>query len=77
MKEKIKEKRKIRKSWQATRDPKTKTLLNKACKALKSMLQEIEEQNLAIYLQSLSPTEATDYFLWKATKNIHKHQLLK
>ena len=72
VKEKIKEKRQIRKRWQATRDPNTKTLLNRASKELKSTLQEIEDQNLAKYLQSLSATEATNYSLWKATNNTYQ-----
>lgn len=69
---KIQEKRKLRKSWQNTRDPKIKKIFNKASKDLKSMLQEIENTEMANYLQNLSATKSTDYSLWKATKNIYK-----
>ena len=69
---KIQEKRKIRKLWQTTRDPNVKKLLNRASKDLKSMLQQIENDEMASYLQNLSATKATDYSLWKATKNICK-----
>ena len=64
--------RKIRKLWQTTRDPNVKKLLNRASKDLKSMLQQIENDEMASYLQNLSATKATDYSLWKATKNICK-----
>ena len=33
---------------------------------------DIEDQNLAKYLQNLSATEAINYYLWKATKNTFK-----
>ena len=69
---KIKEKRKIRKLWQTSCDPNVKKLLNRASKDLKSMLQQIETDKMASYLQNFSATKATDYSLWKATKNICK-----
>ena len=69
---KIQEKRKIRKLWQTTRDPNVKKLLNRASKDLKSMLQQIEKDEMANSLQNLSATKATDNSLWKAAKNICK-----
>ena len=68
----IQEKRKIRKLWQTTRDPNVKTLLNRASKDLKSMLLQIENDEMASYLQNLSATKATAYSPWKATKTICK-----
>ena len=59
------EKRKVRKSWQNTRDPNIKSKLSRLSKDLKSTLCQIEMAN---YLQGLTATEATDYSLWKATK---------
>ena len=38
---------------------------------LKAILLEVENNNISKYLESLSPTEATDYSFWKATKKIH------
>ena len=36
------------------------------------MLQQIENDKMASYLQNLSATKATDYSLWKSTKHICK-----
>ena len=68
----IEEKRKIRMLWQNTRDPNVKKLLDRASKELKSMLQQIENNEMANYLRNLSATKATNYSSWKATKNICK-----
>ena len=65
---KLKEKRKIRKRLQITRDPQLKTQLNRAAKDLKSMLSKIENEEVETYLQILSTTDTFDYSLWKATK---------
>lgn len=72
VKTKIAEKRKLRKLWQKTRSPHDKTKLNKTTKQLKELINS--EQNKAIekYLANLTPTETTDYSLWKLTKKIKK-----
>ena len=57
--EQIKDKRRLRKLWQQTRDRNLKKLLNKAAK----MLLEVENNNISKYNESLSPTDATDYWL--------------
>ena len=36
------------------------------------MLKNIEDENMSKYLQSLTPTETSNYSLWKATKNVQK-----
>ena len=66
--DKIHEKRTIRKIWQKTRTKNNKTKLNKVTKDLKRMLYEERNENIQNYLENLTPTEATDYSLWKATK---------
>lgn len=73
-KQKIMEKRKLRKQWQQTRSPHDKAKLNKAVKEVKKILEE--ERNTATnrHLQGLSATIDTDYSLWKATKNIKQPQ---
>ena len=68
--EQIKDKIRLRKLWQQTRDRNLKKLLNKAAKMLKAILLEVENNNISKYLESLSPTEATYYLLWKATKKM-------
>uniref|UniRef100_A0ABD2VUC9 DNA-directed DNA polymerase n=1 Tax=Trichogramma kaykai TaxID=54128 RepID=A0ABD2VUC9_9HYME len=71
---KIKEKRKLRKIWQTSRNPASKRKLNQAISELKEMLQEERNNQIENYLSKLTPSEATDYSLWKATKRINKPQ---
>ena len=56
----IKEKRKVRKSWQNTRDPSIKSKLNRFSKDLKSTPCQIENVEMTDYLQGLTAIEATD-----------------
>lgn len=74
IKKAILEKRKLRKVWMETRSPHDKAKFNKSIRDLKVLISE--EKNLAIqqYLIELSPTEATEYSLWKATRNIKQAQ---
>jgi hypothetical protein len=65
---KIINKRKIRKLWQTTRAPEHKTQSNQATRELKQLLHEHKNMKIQNYLSNLTPTEATDYSLWKATK---------
>ena len=70
VREKIREKRKLRKIWQNTRQPSDKNKLNIETRNLKNLLQRLKNESIQNYLQGLSATEATDYSLWKATKRI-------
>lgn len=70
IKDKIEEKRKLRKIWQITREPRDKRKLNKATKNLKMTLKETKNQEIQLYLSKLSSTASTDYSLWKATKKL-------
>lgn len=72
--EKIAEKRRLRKRWQITRAPNDKLILNHATKEIKKILQEEKNKSVQDYLEGLSPTEATDYSLWKATKKLKQPQ---
>ncbi|CAB0034666.1 unnamed protein product [Trichogramma brassicae] len=74
IKEKIKEKRKLRKEWQNSRNIVTKRKLNKTIRELKVILHEEKNDQIKNYLQNLTPMEDTDYSLWKATKRINKPQ---
>jgi hypothetical protein len=74
IKQKILEKRKIRKRWQNTRSPQDKTKLNKAVKELKQLLNDAKQEAIQTYLESLTVTEATEYSLWKATKRLKQPQ---
>lgn len=74
VKQKIREKRILRKTWQRTRHPEDKTNLNNANKQLKQLLNEIKNKSVQDYLKELTPTEATGYSLWKATKKLKRPQ---
>lgn len=75
IKDKIAEKRKLRKRWQITRAPNDKTLLNQASKQLKNQLNMLKNESIQDYLSNLSATEASDYSLWKATRKLKNPQL--
>jgi transposase len=68
VKENIANKRKLREQWRRERTPENKRKLNKATKDLKNLLHKIN------YLSKLSPTEDSDYALWKATKKLKRPQ---
>lgn len=74
VRQKIKEKRTLRKRWQVTRAPADKLKLNQACKEIKNLLESIKSQSIQNYLENLTPTDTTDYSLWKATKKIKQPQ---
>jgi len=75
IREKIAQKRKLRKQWQTTRSPEMKTKLNRAIKEIQTMLKDEKEQAIKHYLKGLSATETTDYSLWKATKRLKRPQI--
>lgn len=57
-----------------TRNPQDKEKLNRATRNLKDLLRSEKNQEIQEYLENLTPTEATDYSLWKATAKINKSQ---
>jgi len=65
------EKRKLRRIWQNTRQPNDKKRLNEATKELKDFLAQRKNEQIESYLLNLSPCEATDYSLWKATRKLN------
>jgi len=71
IKQKIFEKRKLRKRWQNTSSPQDKTRLNKAGIELKQLLNDQNQKAIQTYLESL---KATEYSLWKATKRLKRPQ---
>lgn len=74
VKNKIAEKRKLRKEWQKTRSPHDKAKLNKATKQLKLLIYNEKNKSIEDYLKNLTGTEVTDYSLWKATRKIKNPQ---
>lgn len=76
IKQKIVEKRRLRKIWQNTRCPQDKTKLNQITRQLKDLLNNHKNDSIQKYLKGLTATEATEYALWKATQKINRPQLL-
>ena len=70
IKQKILDKRKLRKRWQNTRSWQDKAKLNKAANELKQLLNDQKQKFIQTYLESLKATEAREYSLWKATKRL-------
>ena len=71
---KILDKRKLRIKWQTTRSPQDKAIFNKATHELKLLLNDLKQQAIQSYLETLTATEATEYSLWKATKRLNRPQ---
>lgn len=74
VKQKIAEKRRIRKIWQTTRSEHDKAKLNSAIKELKNILKDTKNKGIQEYLGSLTPFVDTNYSLWKATRKLKQPQ---
>ena len=72
IKQLIEHKRRIRKKWQNSRLPEDKNKLNRATNALSKKLKEMKNNSIQKYLSELSPTQHTDYSLWRATRNLNR-----
>jgi hypothetical protein len=70
IKNQIKEKLKLRRRWQMSRDPKDKRRYNEAARKLKDPIKKIKEETFLTYLQGLTATVDTDYSLWKAARQL-------
>ena len=63
IRDRIAVKRKLRKRWQMTGDPRLKTELNRVTQGLRRMILATEQQSIAAYLQDLTDDASTDYSL--------------
>jgi hypothetical protein len=70
IKQKIKEKGRLRRGWHRLQTPESKRSLNTATQELEQLLNKNKNDCIQTFLQGLTPTESTDYSLWKATKKI-------
>lgn len=77
IKEKVLEKRKLRRDWHRTRHKSDKAALNKAIKELKEMLDNNNNATLQGKLQNLTATASSEYSLWKFTKTFNRPQQFK
>lgn len=74
IKQQIAEKRRLRRIWQNSRNGMDKTNFNRASRRLKRLLQNLNNMWFQEFTSNLSPTEATDYSLWKVTKKMKQPQ---
>jgi hypothetical protein len=65
IKQNIEEKRRLRKTWHRFQAPESKTLLNTATREFKQLLNTKKNDSIQTFLQGLTPTDSTDYSLWK------------
>ena len=72
IREKLKEKRRLRKSWQRTLYPLDKLAFNRASKEFKIMIAKNKIETLQNYLAKLSPQGDNEYSVWKATKHLKR-----
>ena len=72
IKEKLKEKRRLRKIWQRTHYITDKLEYNRAAKMLKNLIWKNKNDTLQDYLSKLSPQGTNEYSLWKATKYLKR-----
>jgi hypothetical protein len=70
IKQKLAEKRRLRKEWHLYRTPTSKKLLNRATQELKQLLHDHKNYNIQTFLNGLTPTASTHYSLWKTTKRL-------
>lgn len=76
IRDKIHERRRLRKVWHATGYPRNKTAFNKSSQELKTLTKNMKNENLQSYLAKLTPTSDTNYSLWKATKYLKRPKTL-
>lgn len=72
IKRKIAEKRRYRRIWQYTRNPRDKNILNTATQQLKRMLYRFKNERFDDFTSNLTSTEDTNYSLWKITKSLNQ-----
>lgn len=75
IKKKIAEKRRLRRIWQLSRNPIDKTNLNRASQELKRLIYNTKNEWFNEYTSQLSPTEATNYSLWKASRGFKRPKI--
>jgi len=76
VREKVAEKRRLKKQWQCSRCPNIKVRLNRAIKDLKRLLDAEKNNGVQKYLQGLDALAASDYSLWKATRKLKQPKIV-
>lgn len=70
----IREKRRARRKWQATRYQGDKIVFNQLNNQLKKLISDIKNESIGRFLTNLTPGKDTDYSLWKAARNLNRPQ---
>lgn len=68
----LKNKRRAKKRWQASRSPQAKAELNRATRKLKAQLEAERNQSIDEFTAGLNHYPDTEYSIWKVTKGIKK-----
>ena len=68
----IKRKRKARRRWQQSRHPDDKRIVNRLSQILKRKILILKSKSWKCYINGLSATRESNYWLWKATKSVKK-----
>lgn len=72
IRDRVTERRRLRREWQNNHYKRDKTAFNKASQQLKALTKQWANENLQSYLTNLTPTSDTNYSLYKATKNMKR-----
>ncbi|CAG9133853.1 unnamed protein product [Plutella xylostella] len=72
LREKIAEKRKLRRIWHTSRHPDDKKELNKSCLQLKMDIASLKNKTFQSFVESLTPDKSSEYSLWKATRHLNQ-----
>jgi hypothetical protein len=70
--DKISEKRRLRKQWQSSRCPHTKSKLNSITRELKHILKQDRNKYFQSHLLGLNAKASSNYSLWKATRKLNQ-----
>lgn len=68
----IQRKRRLRRIWQRSRNPRDKTIFNRASNDLKRRLSFFKNRDFENFLRNLSTSNNTEYSLWRATKYLKR-----
>lgn len=72
VRELIAKRRRARRLWQSTRDPRTKIELNRITYELRKMIQDVKQHDINKYLEDLTNDANTNYSLWKSTRKLKR-----
>lgn len=72
IKKQIAEKRRLRRIWHNTRNPRDKNAFNRAAQDLKRLLIKFNNERFQHFTSNLTPSEDTNYSLWKITRSFNR-----